>query len=221
MVEAFSCQDAVRRLDIICKGSRIEETPKGNSINKTVRAFTVNNLSLEILAHDDRDKVIKDDKTFKFLMDEFQERLSVTPINPGVAWKQEKDRWSQYLKYDKDEKVIGFSYSYSERMYNQLQVIKELFKNKPDTRQAYLSIWDSNKDVPMLEKDRVPCTIGYHFKKVDNEFRMLTIMRSWEMDYCVPNDIWLSSKLAEHVFEGKKSILEFYASVLQRFIKEA
>jgi len=178
--------------------------------------MTVNNLSLTILGHSDRDKIITDENTFKFLLDEFNERLSATPVNPGNAWKHEPNRWSKYLMGAESK----FSYSYSERMYYQLQIIKELFERNPLTRQAYLSIWDPQLDVKVLEKERVPCTLGYHFKRFDGKLIMLSIMRSWEMDYCVPNDIWLSSKLADYVFEGKQSALEFYASTLQKFIKE-
>lgn len=214
MIEALNCEDAVFRLNQVVKNSRVEETAFGNSMNRITKAYTVNSVSVKIRSHKDRDKLITDPKRYQFLTQEFDERVSPMVVNPGEAYKNEKQIWEKYLKDGK------FSYTYSERLVKQLTSVKAQFKSDLYTRQAYLSIWDADKDVPNLEMERVPCTLGYHLKRFNNKNILLTIMRSWEMDFCVPNDIWLSSKLAEWLFDGQDSELEFFASTLQRFIKE-
>lgn len=131
----------------------------------------------------------------RFAEADFQDRLSVDPINPGSALDYDiSGVLSKYLnEYDR------LRYTYSERMYFQLECIIDVLKGKPDTRQAFLSIWDPNLDIGVLEEERVPCSIGFHFLIREGKLNIIYYMRSCDVKSCLCNDIYTVTRLLEHV----------------------
>ena len=130
---------------------------------------------------------------------EFNERIDVKHINPGVAWMLRPDLWSEFLLRNKGR----FSYTYNERIRVQLERIVEILKIDIMTRQAILAIWNPIVDVPKIGIDRVPCSLYYHFMANGNndivELDMVYAMRSCDFINHMPNDVYLAIRLLEFV----------------------
>ena len=124
-----------------------------------------------------------------------QDRLSPLPVNPGKAIGLDttgvlRDHLRQDGRLD---------YTYSERMWYQINIIVDLLKRKPETRQAFISIWDSKEDITNLESKRVPCSIGFHFLLRNGRLNLVYSMRSLEVTKCLGNDIYTSTRLLEEI----------------------
>ena len=127
---------------------------------------------------------------------EFEERISKEDLNPGVAYKLRNEVWEEFLVDGK------MSYTYNERYNrnNQLEKLISDFKNDPNSRQGWLSVWDPNEDVDKLGgKGRVPCTLGYHFQYRNGKLNMHNVMRSCDLYTHFCNDVYLGIKLLEYV----------------------
>jgi len=133
-----------------------------------------------------------------FAETDLQDRLSAHPVNPGKAVQfDEVGVLKNYLLPDGT-----LRYTYSERMYYQIDSIVDILKTHPETRQAYLSIWDPISDITALEQERVPCSLGYHFLLRNGKLNMLYLMRSLEVTKCLGNDIYTSTRLLEEIAQG-------------------
>lgn len=75
-----------------------------------------------------------------------------------------------------------FHGAYGQRIYGRLQALIDLLKRDPDTRQAVLTIYSSERDLNVNAKD-IPCTLSLQFFVRDHALCMRTNMRS--------NDLWL------------------------------
>lgn len=75
-----------------------------------------------------------------------------------------------------------FHGAYGVRIFGMLQPIIDLLKYDPDSRQAILTIYNSQADLNVQAKD-IPCTLTIQFMIRDNKLCARTSMRS--------NDIWL------------------------------
>lgn len=94
-----------------------------------------------------------------WLDQEFQERISYRRINPGNAWKHRREIWEVFL--NREEK---FDYTYNERMRRQLAIIIRELKKRPNTRQAVMTIYSPEEDIPYLGGyKRIPCSLSYQF----------------------------------------------------------
>ena len=130
--------------------------------------------------------------------EEFKERIDTShgPINPGEAYKLRQDVWDDYLHEGK------FGYTYNERLNhnNQLNKVIERLKEDPDTRQAWVSVWDPSIDPNYLGGiSRVPCSLGYGFQIRDGQLNMHYVMRSCDFVTHFQNDVYLAVKLLEYV----------------------
>lgn len=89
---------------------------------------------------------------------EFHDRVSEGYKNPGTAWKYRPEVWEQFLHDGK------FSYSYNERFREQLPIILRELKERPNTRQAIMTMFDRHQDLANLGgKARIPCSLSYQF----------------------------------------------------------
>lgn len=129
----------------------------------------------------------------KWLGTEFYERTLPTPVNPGIAYKIRPEVWNEFL-------VNGyFDYTYSERMWWQLQWIEEELRKNPETRQAIVEIHNNHEDLNSLGgKKRIPCSMFYHFMKRDGKLDVIYVMRSTDFSTHFQNDIWLADELRRH-----------------------
>lgn len=125
---------------------------------------------------------------------EFVERVSGVKFNPGVAWLERKEIWDEFLEEDGK-----FSYTYPERMAEQIHGIIEELKVHPDSRQLFLSIWNPSIDIDRLGHRRVPCSLGYHFQKREGRLNITYLQRSADFITHFQNDLYLAVKLLKHI----------------------
>lgn len=151
----------------------------------------------------------------------FQERVGGKPLNPGETYKI----WPYYgmdEKWREDEK---FSHTYMERYwpkwagndwpkqpvqaeanfgiryeYGDLEDVINLLARDPATRQAYLPIFFP-EDTGAVQKQRVPCSLGYLFNIRDGYLHCTYYIRSCDAVRHFVNDLWLTNALACYVMQ--------------------
>lgn len=125
---------------------------------------------------------------------EHMERTQGYGSNPGIAYLSRPEVWEEFLHEGQ------FSYTYSERIGDQLNNIIEEIKEHPDSRQLYLSIWDPNIDNDRMGSiRRVPCSLGYLFQVRNGQLNITYKMRSCDFATHFQNDAYLAVRLMQHV----------------------
>lgn len=130
---------------------------------------------------------------------EFAERLDLryADNNPGMAWMYREQVWRQFLQEDGT-----FAYTYGERIHrpDQLRLIIERLKADPDSRQAFMGIWDPDQDITKLGGvSRVPCTLGYYFQIRQGQLNMTYLQRSADYATHFTNDIYLAVRMQAYI----------------------
>lgn len=74
--------------------------------------------------------------------------------------------------------------------------IVELLLLEPNTRQAYLPVWFP-EDTGVVDGQRVPCTLGYHFMIREDKLHLSYHMRSCEAYRHFTNDVYMAVRLAQ------------------------
>lgn len=123
---------------------------------------------------------------------EFRERRSHVHVNPGEAYKMRGDIWGEFLHRGK------FAYAYNERLNPGLDLVIEELKRNPDSRQCFIPIFHPD-DMFHFGGIRVPCSLGYYFKKRGDELIMWYMMRSCDIFTHFPYDVALALKAQEYV----------------------
>ncbi|MEK6884868.1 MAG: thymidylate synthase [Nanoarchaeota archaeon] len=174
--------------------------------------------SYAILDIKDKDYLLEAfNKDKKWAEEEFAERISKLRLNPGEAWKLRSDIWNEFLHDDK------LAYTYSERIGDQVDKLINEFKKNPSTRQAYLSIWNPDLDIDKIGKERVPCTLGYHFMIRNDKMECRYMIRSNDLFTHWANDVWLAITLQEYIasFVGVQvGRFEQYICSLHSYLKD-
>ena len=127
--------------------------------------------------------------------EEFLERVSGYPFNPGDAYLHREDVWQEFLHDGK------FAYTYAERMYNKLSYIISEIQNHPESRQLYLNIWEGEDLTKLGGVCRVPCSLGYLFQVRNGKLHITYMMRSCDYATHFQNDVYLAVRLLEYVSE--------------------
>lgn len=130
--------------------------------------------------------------------EEFKERLTWPPVNPGEAWQLRKEVWTEFLCEDG-----CFAYSYSERFgkHNQIQAILERIKIDPDSRQLFLAVYNPADIQNMGGISRVPCTIGYQIQVREELLHLTYIQRSADFVTHFNNDVYLAAMMQKYLAE--------------------
>jgi len=132
-----------------------------------------------------------------WLYNENQERLyglAGESLNPGLAWRSNSEFWGKFIRNG------VFSYSYAERMQEQLPYVIRELQNKPNTRQAVMTMYDKHND--MLHwggRDRVPCSLTYQFLLREDKLVLIYNQRSCDFVKFFSSDVWLTTLLLKHV----------------------
>ena len=147
--------------------------------------------------------------------DHFQERVAGQALNPGNEYKN----WP-YYSHNKDNKRFRggeednklFSHTYMERYwpprdlkgirynYGDLKHLVERLNSDPLTRQAYFAVWHPEDQIE--RKERVPCSLGYHFMVRNGKMDLTYHIRSCDVRRHFKNDIYLTIRLAQWVAEN-------------------
>lgn len=214
---------------------RIYKTIK-DALNETFRDLKVRGISVECNSYQDKklegeDRFVKElmgvafkidkpllnrddcikyvfgedaDRIIKYCKQEIKDRCSGKPLNPGNSYKIRQDMWNKFLEDNKK-----FSYQYAERLWtnNQFNNVIECLKNDAGTRQAVLSVWNSNLDM-LSEKlgggNRIPCSLNYQFMIRNNRLHCIYSMRSNSaIEHC-PIDLYCTTGLMEYIVKKLK-----------------
>lgn len=125
---------------------------------------------------------------------EFLERINGQQQNPGTAWRYRDEVWNEFLHDGK------FSYSYGERIGDQISTLANELMIHPDSRQIYLSIWNPELDPYRIGgKQRVPCSLGYLFQVRGGKLHITYFMRSCDFATHMQNDMYLATKLMKYM----------------------
>ena len=139
-------------------------------------------------------------------------------INKERNWKESyaEAEWQWYLSGDRNVDKLGkiygkipeiwirmadelgnvnSNYGWQWKRNNQIDHVVNLLKNKKDTRQAAISIYDG-KEYHAYTKD-TPCTYAVQFTIVHGRLDMCVTMRSNDLWYGFCNDQYQFSKLQE------------------------
>jgi len=145
--------------------------------------------------------------------DHFVERIS-GPTNPGVQYKN----WP-YYRPDLDNGRFRpdglFSHTYQERFWppkkegvrftmGDWNDVVDRISEDLSTRQCFLSIW--HPEDQSNNKVRLPCTIGYWFKVIDDHLDCTYLIRSCDARRHFRNDIYMTQRLVFEMISRLKSL---------------
>ena len=146
-------------------------------------------------------------------------------INKERAWKEDyaEAEWQWYLSEDRNVSKLGeiygkvpeiwkrmadqngrvnSNYGWQWKRNDQIDMIVQMLKQNPDTRQACVSIYDG-KEISDYAFD-TPCTYAIQFTIVNDRLDMCVTMRSNDLWYGFCNDQYQFSKLQEMVSKRLK-----------------
>lgn len=197
-----NCKDAASetKREVKEMGSEVKiETMQDKNIEGNPDYFTRELIGYSYMIvnpSEDKDEMLKafgQEKNKEWAEEEFVERISQMKLNPGEAWKLRKEVWEEFI-HDGE-----FSYTYSERMGDQIEKVIEELKIHPGSRQGIISIWDRMIDVERFGENRVPCTLFYQVIIRNGKLNMIYITRSNDVmtHWCF--DIWLAISLQEYI----------------------
>lgn len=153
------------------------------------------------------------------------ERVSGEPINPGETWKE----WPYGHSADKFRRAgERFSHTYAERYwpkragntndihefgenfgmrykFGDLNDVVDLLAREPLTRQAYLPVWFP-EDTGVVHRERVPCTLGYHFIQRGGLLHVFYPIRSCDLVRHFRDDIYLTIRLVLWLLDRLKGM---------------
>ena len=151
-----------------------------------------------------------------------KERVSGHPINPGTTYKEwrypasaaehtdfefshsyAERYWPQYagkfpggqleistIQAGRVEPHQGIRHS-----YGSLADVVALLYEDPFTRQAYIPIFFPEDLTAARKKERIPCTLGYHFLCREGQLHIFYPMRSCDFTRHFRDDVYLTARL--------------------------
>jgi len=152
----------------------------------------------------------------------FGERVGGMPVNPPPS--HERWPWARHNGNHQNGEQQQFAHTYPERMwpkragagqyysmgvsrpnlfgvrfeYGDLRDVVDLLLRSPMTRQAYLPIWFP-EDTGAHHRQRVPCTLGYHFMIRQGQLSCRYYMRSCDLIRHFTDDVYLAGRLMQWV----------------------
>lgn len=164
-------------------------------------------------------------RNVSFYIDKPTDRIITTPWRK-FSKEYAEIEWDWYLSEDRSIKEIGkhasiwnkiadenglvqSNYGWQWNRNNQLDKIINELDASPESRRAYLSIYDG-KEIYLYDKD-VPCTLAIGFTVEQEKLCMQVFMRSNDLVYGFCNDQYCFSKLQELVaFRLKRQVGWYY-----------
>lgn len=125
---------------------------------------------------------------------EFMERVVYKKTNPGEAWKLREEVWKPLLNEEGK-----FDYTYNERIRFQLDSIIGELKRHPNTRQAIITIFNSNDLRFIGGYRRIPCSLSYQFLLRKEYLSLVYNMRSCDVITHFKFDAALACMLLNYV----------------------
>ncbi len=167
------------------------------------------------------DDIMSATEVLNYIAKEHEERWAGSMENPGTSYLERKSTWEQFLVENPDypQQEPRFHYTYSERFACQIHKITDELRQRPDTRQAIMTIHSnlnclnqgpgSNIIEPSQDYrnmggvGRIPCSMYYQFMIRDGRLDLIYTMRSCDLLTHYPVDLMLALraqlKIAEHL----------------------
>ena len=201
-----SCIDAadelkreLKEMGIEYQSATVQDKQVGD--NPDFRTLELMGYSYCIQQYDDLEKFIDHmGINRQWVEAECEERLDLnyatrpTRLNPGTAWELNKEFWGQFIRNG------CFSYSYPERWQAQIQYVIHELKERPNTRQAMMTMYESAKDMMNWGgNDRVPCSLSYQFMIRGNKLHLIYNQRSCDFFLFYGSDVYLTIQLLRYV----------------------
>ncbi len=189
---------------LLFKGQRVESR-SWQAVRPLGGMIEVQDLFFKMPIYKTKDELAKVTKAdLPWAEDHFQERLA-GPTNPGKQYKN----WPYYRPEDDDKRFREtgeFSHTYQERLWpppvkgirfvmGDYQNIRDRLRDNPTTRQAFLSIWHPEDQSNTLNR-RLPCTIGYWFRRIGDTLNITYLIRSCDATRHFRNDVYMTQRLA-------------------------
>lgn len=119
--------------------------------------------------------------------------------------------WPQHARTEWREDGQGVTRPFPLRgirfRYGDLDDVMDLMVRNPLTRQAYLPIWFP-EDTGVHHRQRVPCTLGYHFLIRDGKLTVTYFIRSCDFRRHFADDVYFAARLAQWVANDLSEQLE-------------
>ncbi|MFX0132541.1 MAG: thymidylate synthase [Candidatus Hodarchaeota archaeon] len=147
------------------------------------------------------DYIFKKEKNIlDWIEQEFNERINPLLFNPGEAYKLYA-LWNEYLHDNK------FSYTYNERIRDQLDNIIKILEHNKNSRQCVITIYDKHLDINNIGGiKRIPCSMYYQLLIRQNYLYLIYNMRSCDFLKHFALDVALAIKLQLYIKSKIKGI---------------
>lgn len=130
----------------------------------------------------------------QWISKEFAERIGQKRLNPGESYRERQNIWEEFLHDGK------FSYTYSERIGDQVQEVVDLLSRIPSSRHGIINIYDPSIDNKRRDGTvRVPCSMYYMLTIREGKVKMMYNIRSNDFNTHFGYDLVLARMLQEHV----------------------
>ena len=148
---------------------------------------------------------LDEDISRRWIYQEALERFDLQHIhNPGISYTYREEVWKPFLVGK--GKNLKFHYTYSERLFQQINRAIEELKEKKYSRQVVLEVYQSILDMNSWGGiKRVPCSLEYHFLRRPTEkgdkLNLIYYMRSCDFYTHFIFDMIMGIKLLEFMSE--------------------
>lgn len=127
------------------------------------------------------------ERKFNLVYSLVESLLLISKTNEAKYWTKFNPRM---INYSDDGKTLSGAYGY--RIADKIDDVVKRLKEDKDTRQAVLTIYQN--DVCRITKDP-PCTLNLHFLIRNNKLNLITYMRSNDIIWGTPYDIFMFTTL--------------------------
>lgn len=140
------------------------------------------------------------DRIEQYCIQEFKDRISSTPLNPGESYKIRQDMWQKFLVDDNTK----FDYTYSTRLCAKWRAIIDCLKEDKHSRQAVMQVFEPQDTYAFGGDTRIPCSLHYQFLIRNDQLHCIYCMRSNDYFGHNPIDIWLAAETIKYLTEQLK-----------------
>jgi len=114
--------------------------------------------------------------------------------NPGLAYHL-RPAWKRKLEKEGGE----FHYAYGDCYVDQIPHLVKQLKKQKTSREAIITMWDSNYLVFQKDYNRRPCTLTLHFLIRDKKLNLFVNMRTNDIINLLPFDVFHHTLLQQYV----------------------
>lgn len=150
---------------------------------------------LEFIFKEDADKIEQ------YCIQEFKDRTSLEPLNPGNSYKIRQDMWMTLMSNSDETK---FDYTYSERLYDKWDHTLNALKEDKHSRQAVMQVFSHEDTAKHGGFTRVPCSCQFQYLIRNDQLHCIYTMRSNDYFGHFPIDIWLAAESIQFLVDRLK-----------------